>query len=439
MVMLTSPCFSELGRKNFIRLIRRELQGSLFTPTDEEAILKVLSREMASLVMPPISGVELFLADGCNLNCTYCFEGLKPKRFLSFEVGKLTVDRLVTEWARESERIHVVLFGGEPLLNWRVLKEIVQYAEFITESHNKNVTFHLTTNGTLLNKDRLHFLATHKVGVMISIDGIPEVHDRYRRTRKGGPSFPLAWRGFQLLREHFGAFEVRMTIMPDTAPMLSESIQFLIENGVRRIISVPAMGTYWSEQDWDVYQEQFKKVVQHFRATADNQDRCGASGISFLQEVERMTLLTKQTQPPNGGKEGMKEARTSFGCYAGIGSVAVTASGDILPCSAFAGCDELRKTYTLGNVKEGWLNDFRRRELLVLNRQRGLKCAQCALKTFCSAGGCMVNNYYATGYLVEPDPLTCRTIALSSSLARTEMTLDACPSHLLAPSSGDLS
>ncbi len=405
---------SPVGRRNFLRLIQHKLRGKFYTLVDMEKILQILLNEIRFIPLPPITGVELFLADGCNLNCSYCFEGLKPKRLMPLELAQKAMERLLKEWSGDEKVVRVALFGGEPLLNWPVLKRVVEYAREISQGSEKYVSFFLTTNGTLLNAERVRFLKEHQVFVMISMDGLPSTHDRHRRTAKDRPSFPLVWKGLQLLREHYETFDVRMTVMPDTAPLLFDSVMFLLECGANNLVVVPALGVEWSPSDRKVYWQQIRKIIEYFRNTSKQE--LSQTMISPVRDLEVTKEFVK--------REAEKLVQNNFGCYAGVNNVAVTSSGEIFPCAPFVGNKELKESYRLGSVQEGVLDDFRRQELFVLNRHRGLKCNQCALRSFCE-GGCMVANYYATGYLIEPDPMTCQKTGFYVSLAKRQV-YEAC-------------
>lgn len=255
---------SPLGRKNFLRLVQHKLRGKLYTLADMERILRAFCDEIRSISLPPITNVELLLADGCNLNCTYCFEGLKPKRLMPLELAQMTVERLIKEWSGDEKAISIFLFGGEPLLNWPVLRRTVEYAEEIAQESGKQVSFSITTNGTLLNIERVRFLRDHRIPVMLSMDGLPDAHNRHRRMVKDRPSFSLVWKGFQLLQEYYKTFDVRMTVMPDTAPLLFDSVMFLSEHGVSSLVIVPAFGVIWRPDDRKVYWQQIKKNRRTF-------------------------------------------------------------------------------------------------------------------------------------------------------------------------------
>jgi uncharacterized protein len=186
------------------------------------------------------------------------------------ELAQRVVERLIEEWSGDAKEISITLFGGEPFLNWSVLKGIVEWAKEVAHKSGKYVSFSATTNGTLLNDERVRFLKDHQVLVMLSMDGLPEVHDRHRRMVKNRPSFALVWKGLQLLREHYETFYVRMTVMPDTAPLLFESVIFLSEHGVKNIVIVPAFGVEWKPDDRKVYWQRIKKLAEHFRDRQDS-------------------------------------------------------------------------------------------------------------------------------------------------------------------------
>ncbi len=412
-----SAFLSPVGQKNFLRLIQHSLKGRLYTLTDVEKILRALIDEIRSIPLPPITSVELLLADGCNLKCTYCFEGLKPKRLMPLELALMTVERLVKEWSRDEKAVTILLFGGEPLLNWSVLKRVIEHAEEIAQRVGKQVSFSITTNGTLLNSGRVRFLRDHRVSLMLSMDGLPEVHDKHRRMVKDRPSFWLVWKGFQLLREHYEAFEVRMTVMPDTAPLLFESVMFLSEHGVSDIVVAPAFGVEWTLNDLKVYWRQIRKIGEYLRDSGNQESP--PIRVSPLQDLERIRELVKRKDE----KPAQNNLKRYSGCFAGANSVAVASSGEIFPCSPFIGNKELKESYCLGTV-QGGLNNFRRQELFVLNRHGGLKCYQCNLRSLCP-GVCMVANHYATGYLIEPDPMACQKTGFYVSLAKRQI-YEAC-------------
>lgn len=402
---------SPFGRENLLRLIKQQLQGRLWTVSDLHKTLRSLTKEISQIPLPPITGMELFVADGCNLDCTYCFEGQKPKRFLAPETARIALKRLIAEWSGDAKEVHIVFFGGEPLLNWRVCRLVIEEAEEQSSFQGKKVSFSLTTNGTLLNSERVRFLKEHQVAVMLSMDGIPAAHNRHRRTKKGLTSFHLVQRGLSLLQEHYESFDVRMTVMPDTASMLYESVAFLAEQGVKRIFVVPAFEVSWTPRDWLLYRQNVRKVVTDF----GQPPLAAKANVSLVQDIFQVRSAME-----NSRAESEPKGVASFGCYAGISSVAVTAAGEVFPCAAFVGNQRLMENYLLGRVEEGRLNQFRRQEIFVLSRRRGVRCKECSLKRFCT-GGCMVSNYHATGYLVEPDPITCWRTQLLLNLAKREV------------------
>ncbi len=392
-----------IGRRSFLSLIYEEVGGHPITPKDVDVIIDRIEKELEAVPLPNINSMEIFLADGCNLNCSYCFEGLKPKRFIPQKLAESAIDRLI-EWSKDDPKISVFLFGGEPFLNWRGFKSIVSYAKNRAEACGKEIFLSTTTNGTLLNEERVRFLKTHKISLMLSIDGPPYIHDRYRRTVMGAPSSHLVERGLRLVQDYYGAeFTVRMTVMPDAAPWLFESVLFLWDKGVRQIVVRPAFGVRWTGRAWRAYWEKAHELAQYFE-----------------------TLFSKgETKAAVPFPEYPSEVHGFKGCMAGTTNVAVTAQGRVLPCSWFTSSTELKQNYTLGHVLEGKLNEFRRKELLLLNRQRGLPCSKCAFAQYCS-GGCMAENFRTTGSLVEPDPIGCRLTALSVSFLR-RFSFSSCP------------
>ncbi len=254
---------------------------------------------------------------------------------------------------------------------------------------------------------------------MLSMDGLPEVHDRHRRTIKDQPSFWLVSKGLQLLQEYYDAFTVRMTVMPDTAPLLFDSVMFLLQQGACDVVVVPAFGIEWTPEKSKVYWQQIRKIIEHFRSPRDQESPPPTRRISPIQDFEQVQGLVEKRVERRDESSVQENLESYSGCFAGVTNVAVTSSGEIFPCSPFLGSKELRESYRLGTVQEG-LDNFRRQELYVLNRSRGLKCRQCRLRSFC-LGVCMVANHHATGYLIEPDPMACRKTGFNVSLAKRQV------------------
>jgi len=198
--------------------------------------------------------------------------------------------------------------------------------------------------------------------------------------------------GLRCVQKFYSQFDVRMTVMPDTVGYLLDSVRYLQSLGIPRLVIGPAEGIEWSKSAWKTCCEQAGKVADFLRQAYPDEAKA-LSGFLFAPNNEI----------PN------------WGCYAGAGSVAVDARGNILPCSKFVGCPPLQQAYTLGNVYAGITRPGRRKELLLINRQRGARCTKCPFSSYCG-GGCLVTNYQMTGILVDPDPLTCRRMALSRGL-----------------------
>jgi len=310
------------------------------------------------------------------------------------EIAFTALDKLL-EWSGEAEGVSVLLFGGEPLLNWHVIVDFVNYAEERCSAIGKNLSWSMTTNGTLVDKEKARFLHDHNVSVMVSIDGVADMHNRYRRTCKGEPSFEAAYRGLKLLREYYERIDVHMTIMPDTIPLLHESLIFLsVEEGLGNVVVEPAMGVQWTKQSLDQLDKEMERSIAYLKTLPEEKRR----RFSFLKD---------------------RLSERPFGCQAAFSSMAVTPEGDILPCSMFLCNRELRETYTLGNIRNRDMDLCRRAELITVNKWRGIKCAGCSLSPYCS-GGCIAQNYNTTGSLVTPPDSICWHYKLIEKLTRAE-------------------
>ncbi len=359
-----------------------EREGLLFK--EEEKTAPVKSKEVKALC--------LHICHDCNLRCRYCFadEGAYHSRreFMSLETAKKAIDFLI-ENSGNRRILETDFFGGEPLLNFDVVKETVYYAKEQAAKRGKKFLFTLTTNGLLLKDDIADFLNREMENVVLSLDGRKEVHDAVRKTANGKGSFDLVienLKNFVRIRgdKHY---YVRGTFTAKN-PDFSKDVLFLADNGFDSISMEPVVTDI---PDLAITKEMLPRIGQEYDALCDAylEHMAKGKGFNFFHfnvDLEGGPCLAKRVSA----------------CGAGNEYFSVVPNGDIYPCHQFAGDPAFR----MGSVYEGKLDEKIRskfRDSCLFTRK---KCENCFAKFICS-GGCSANNYHFNGDINEPYEITC--------------------------------
>ena len=340
-----------------------------------------------------VKALCLHIAHDCNLACRYCFaeEGEYHGRraLMSFEVGKAALDFLV---ANSGNRVNleVDFFGGEPLMNWQVVKELVEYGRSLEKPHNKKFRFTLTTNGVLLNDEILAFANKEMSNVVLSIDGRKEIHDYMRPFRGGQGSYDLIVPKFQKVAESRNQmnYYVRGTYTHHNLDF-SRDVLHLADLGFQQIsvepvVAEPADDYAIREEDLPVLKEEYDKLaVEMLRRKKEGKP---FNFFHFMIDLEGGPCVAKRLS----------------GCGSGTEYLAVTPWGDLYPCHQFVGKEE----FLMGNVKEGILRTDLQDEFKCCNVYAKDKCKKCFAKFYCS-GGCAANSYNFHGNINDAYDVGC--------------------------------
>lgn len=340
-----------------------------------------------------IKALCLHIAHDCNLACKYCFadegeyKGGK-RELMSYEVGKAAIDFLI-QASDGRKNLEVDFFGGEPLMNLQVVKDLVVYARSLEKPHNKKFRFTLTTNGVLLNNDIYEFLNKEMSNIVLSIDGRKEVHDAMRPFRNGKGSYDYIlpkYKDFVESRGHKDYY-VRGTFTANNTDFYDDFISMLKE-GFKRISIEPAVS--FDGEDFSLTEEQLPVIFREYDKLAkylaeENTDE----NLLFFHFMLDLT-------------GGPCMAKRLSGCGSGTEYLAVTPTGELYPCHQFVGNED----FLLGNVFDGInrseiLKDFDR-----INVYTKEDCKTCFAKFYCS-GGCASNAYNATGNLYGCHDMSC--------------------------------
>lgn len=365
-----------------------EAQGALNAQTDDAEIL-----EAASKNKNVVKSLCLHMAHDCNLRCRYCFASTGDfhgeRALMPIETAKAAMDFLM-EKSGSRRNLEVDFFGGEPLMNFSVVKETVQYGRQLEKKFNKNIRFTITTNGLLLNQEILDFINKEMSNVVVSIDGRPEVHDNMRRTVKGGPSFELiAGNALKIAQSrNQERYYVRGTFTALNTDF-SKDVEFLADYGFKQLSLEPVVTD--ETEEYALTQDHIEKLYDEYEKLAQIYlDRKGTDKefnfFHFMLDLSGGPCLVKRVT----------------GCGAGNEYAAVTPSGDIFPCHQFAGNPETK----MGNVMDGSFDENMQRKFKGCNVLSKEECRKCWAKYYCS-GGCAANAYIYNGDIHKPYKIGC--------------------------------
>ena len=353
--------------------------GKLFAPDTFESMAGHLKEKTAGVV----KALCLHVAHTCNLNCAYCFASQGKyhgdRAVMSFEVGKRALDFLI-EHSGNRRNLEVDFFGGEPLMNFDVVKQLVAYARSIEKQHNKNFRFTLTTNGVLIDDDVIDFANREMSNVVLSLDGRKEIHDRYRVDYAGNGSWDRIVPKFQKLVEARGGrnYYMRGTFTHANPDFLKDIQQMLdlgfTELSMEPVVSAPGDPSELTQEDLPVVLEQYEKLAELML----ERDREGRP-FTFYHYMIDLT----------GGPCIYKRIS---GCGSGTEYMAVTPWGDLYPCHQFVGEEKFR----LGSIYEGVTNTEVQSQFAACNVYAHPQCRDCWARLYCS-GGCAANAYHSTG------------------------------------------
>ena len=368
----------------------RELKeaGTLFTEDIyEKAIFDYKARPTV------VKALCLHIAHDCNLACKYCFaeEGEYHGRraLMSYEVGKKALDFLIAN-SGSRHNLEVDFFGGEPLMNWQVVKDLVAYGRSQEEPHNKKFRFTLTTNGVLLNDEIMEFCNREMANVVLSIDGRPEVHDYMRPFRNGKGSYDLVLPKFQkFAKSRQGkSYYVRGTFTHNNLDF-SEDVLHLADAGFDQVSVEPVVGL--DTEAYSLKQEDLPTILEQY-------DKLAAEMVKREKEGRGFTFFHFMIDL-TGGPCVYKRLS---GCGSGTEYLAVTPWGDFYPCHQFVG----QEKYLMGNVDEGIRRQDIVDEFKCCNVYTKEKCRNCFAKFYCS-GGCAANSYNFHGTIQDAYDLGC--------------------------------
>ena len=367
-----------------LKLCMEDIEGlvnakKLYTEDTFESMAGTFKERSGNVV----KALCLHVAHTCNLNCSYCFASQGKyqgeRGLMSFEVGKRALDFLI-ENSGTRRNLEVDFFGGEPLMNWDVVKELVKYARSVEKEHGKNFRFTLTTNGMLIDDDVIEFANKEMSNVVLSLDGRKEIHDATRVDYAGNGSYEEIVPKFQKLVESRGGqgYYMRGTFT-HANPDFTKDVFHMADLGFRELSMEPVVSAAddpaaLTAEDLEVVKEQYEILSKEM--IKRNQEGRGFTFYHYMLDLTAGPCIYKRIS----------------GCGSGTEYMAVTPWGDLYPCHQFVGDEK----YKLGDIWNGVTNEDLREDFRSCNAYARPECADCWAKLYCS-GGCAANAYHASG------------------------------------------
>ena len=360
-------------------VVSLKMDGQLFVEDTFEPMAGTLKEKTSGVV----KALCLHVAHTCNLNCEYCFASQGKyhgeRAIMSFETGKRALDFLI-ENSGSRHNLEVDFFGGEPLMNFDVVKQLVAYAREVEKQHNKNFRFTLTTNGVLVDDDVIDFANKEMSNVVLSLDGRKEVHDRYRVDYAGKGSWEKIVPKFQKFVGKRGGknYYMRGTFThqnPDFVNDVKEMLRLgFTELSMEPVVCAPGDKNELTKEDLEIVCQQYEELAELM--------------IEREKEGKPFTFYHYMIDL----KAGPCIYKRISGCGSGTEYMAVTPWGDLYPCHQFVGDEK----FLLGNVFDGVTNTDVRDDFNACNVYAREECRDCWARLYCS-GGCAANAYHATG------------------------------------------
>ncbi|MCM1528441.1 MAG: thioether cross-link-forming SCIFF peptide maturase [Alistipes sp.] len=343
-------------------------------------------------VASPVKAMCLNIAHDCQLRCKYCFASTgdfgQGRKLMSFETGKHAIDFLL-ENSGDRPNLELDFFGGEPLMNFRVVKQIVEYARSREADYNKKFRFTITTNGLLLDDEKIEFINREMSNVVLSIDGRKSVNDYFRVLPNGQGCYDMILPKYKKLVEGRGDKEyyVRGTFTNKNLDF-SNDVFALYEAGFDQISIEPVVG---DGDEYALTMGNLPAVFKEYEVLAqrilDNEKKGGKFNFfHFMLDLDQGPCAIKRLR----------------GCGCGNDYVAITPDGDIYPCHQFVGMEE----YKMGNIDDGTFNEEMKADFANCHVYSKPECRKCWAKFYCS-GGCNANNYQYMGDVRSAHKISC--------------------------------
>lgn len=361
-------------------------QGQLFSKDCYEKYAEMM-------INSPVKSMCLNVAHDCNLRCEYCFAAKGDfgtgRELMPLDIAKKAIDFMIAN-SGTRHNLEVDFFGGEPLMNFDVVRETVKYARSIEGYHNKNFRFTITTNGLLLDNEKIDFINQEMSNVVLSLDGRKEVNDKLRVTPNQKGSYNAIVPKYQQLvatrcdKDYYVRGTFTKHNLDFTKDVLHMADLGFDQLSIEPVVSDPLLSYSIKEEDLPAVFAEYETLAKEI-IKRKKEGKC-FNFFHFMLDL-------------NQGPCAIKRLR---GCSCGNEYIAITPNGDIFPCHQFVGNDEFK----MGNLNEGTFNTLMKTQFSKANIYSKSDCKNCWAKFYCS-GGCNANNHKYAGSILKPHKTGC--------------------------------
>jgi uncharacterized protein len=356
--------------------------------------------------LPKITSAFLILTQSCNLKCKYCFVKQKPRN-MTYQIAQDVVEFLVKNANERGERPSINYFGGEPLLKWDEI--IVPLTLYIREKYGENFELSMTTNGVLLDKEKLEFMKTHKIGFMVSFDGDKCTQDLNRPLQNGDSSFDILAPRIPMFLEYNPIMTFRATVDHDNVGEYFNTHKFAIDNGYTNVFTIVNVFTAWSQEEKAELKKQIRMTVDYYLELLGKGKEVSFSPFgTMFQKMKQINQAITNNQFRTTGEGMLGFGRCGLGAskFASVGT-----DGTLYSCQEMCDNDERGGFFQIGNIYEGENNEKRMAVInefnpKIVHSTEYMECKECPFNMICD-GACTINNYFATGDLNVMPSILC--------------------------------
>ena len=351
----------------------------------DENMLNVLNSQS---LKQDVSSVTLMLVQDCNLRCSYCYGGdgqYSEKGFMPLDVAQKSVEFLMRNSSKDD--VTIVFFGGEPLIKFSLIKEIVKYARDLTIAYNKKIRFSITTNATLINEEIAEFFKENKFTVTISIDGDEVTHNTNRFYANKTGCYNETIRGIEILKKSNVNIVARATASPENINM-TKTVEHLIDLDFKTLFVSEALNLFKDERDFKNLETEYGKMIEQYKTYLDNEE---------YDKLYKNNTIKKVLNKLN--KIGV---RNKF-CGAMVNTITIDKEGYLYPCHRFVANKEYKIGDVWNGINKGRYTEIEETDLKLTTRE---KCFSCWAYNICG-GGCPNENLVATGKCNVPSVEKC--------------------------------
>lgn len=343
--------------------------------------------------LPKITGAFLGLTQKCNLKCKYCFVNQNPKE-MKLQTAIDAVEYLARNAKERNEVPSINFFGGEPLLKWTEI--IVPLTKYVREKYGDKFDLSMTTNGILLDEEKLEYMKENRIGFMVSIDGNKKTQDLNRPLHNGQSSFNILAPKIPIFLKYNPNMTFRATVDHDNASEYFDNHKFAIENGYNNIFTIVNVFTEWTIEEKEELKKQIRKTADYYlELMLDNKDVSFSPFESMFSKINRIEIAKKNNQYRTAGEGLLAYGRCGLGASK---FASIATDGTLYSCQEMNDNHELGKDFVIGSIYSGEDNEKRMAIISRFNPKKvhstdGMKCEECPFDMICD-GACTINNYF---------------------------------------------